>query len=1188
MRDVVQLGPFSVGEQVGIGGMGSVFRGIHRETGVPVAIKVIHRATDQKALRQFHREVQAHAGLLHPGIVYLFEYGEADAAAAEASDGALAEGSPFVAMELADRGTVRSSMPIDDWETVCRLLVQILDALAYAHARGVIHRDLKPSNFLIFDRAEAGWRVKLADFGIAHAFTHERDAETDRLASAMGTVSYMAPEQLRGRWRDYGPWTDLYAIGCVAWELVCGRPPFCGETDLAIGIKHQTDERPPLEPQFPIPEAFESWVHRAMAIEPEHRFRRAADAAWALPRAILADRPAGGSRHDSRDFLPERPARTNDLTQSWTPTLTRTVLLDRGDDGSATGMEATRDARDKPAPPADRTTGRVADLLQALHPPIPEDWRPETTDPLPAPLVGAGLGLFGLREPPFVDRADEGRRIWRALHRVVEQESWEYVFVAGEPGTGKSRLAEWMTTRAHEVGAATPIRVIHTASGGPNAGLTGALDRSLRTLKMSRAEVYDHLRETLPGADDGADLERDARALTELLRPTDPDADEVEGPNYRFTDARQRRALIVRLLTRLSRRRPLVLWLDDLQWGSETIGLLEHLAESNDPPPMLVLATLRSDLVAERPALRTRLERLEATAPTTRVTLEPLAPAHHRALLDGLLPLEPDLADRLADRTEGHPLFAMQLLGHWIDGGDIEVGSDGFRVAEGRELELPEDVHHLWLDRIERLPELSPEQTTDEVGESLELAAALGREVDSDEWRSLLEEAGLPHRPRLVDRLVDRGLAERTANGWAFAHGLLVESLARRAREADRWTDHHRLCARTLAANLDGDIPGPRERIADHWVAAGEPERALAPLLAEIELYSERREDDERRRLLERRAELLDALAIDDRDPRRLVQQLEMAQVPEPDRDVRESRNRALDVWKALDDDAPRLAARSAALLARLDDRLGDLEGARTWARRALEASRRCDDDRLRSRAHRLLAWNYVADSQHQRATEHAERAVEWAEHAGHHFGRLQGLRLKAHLGQLRGDERTGQLLETIGREAGEAGFARIEAQAASGLGDWTRFDGRLDEAREHYRRFRNQMDALLRPAKRALADLKLAQVELGTGDFEAALDHLDSACETLAAIGAPESEPSLVHLIRLALAAGRRERDRWSDLWSHLSQGWPEGWRLEPDHPWLLATAADYAREAGWEEAASDARSLAEDLRAHLECDGA
>ena len=119
-------------------------------------------------------------------------------------------------------------------------------------------------------------------------------------------------------------------------------------------------------------------------------------------------------------------------------------------------------------------------------------------------------------------------------------------------------------------------------------------------------------------------------------------------------------------------------------------------------------------------------------------------------------------------------------------------------------------------------------------------------------------------------------------------------------------------------------------------------------------------------------------------------------------------------------------------------------------------------------------------------------------------------------------------------------------------------------------------------PIGQANAKLNLAQVELGDGNLEAAERHLEAACDQLTAIGALEGRREVVVSLRLALAAGRRDRERFRDLWKRLEDGWPDGWQLVRDHPWLLAIAADLADLAGWQEA-EELRALASELEERL-----
>lgn len=1220
MPDTVSVGPFLVDEEIGEGGMGRVYRGVHRTTEVPVALKVIEGAIDPSTRRRFHREVQAHARLQHPGIVYLYEYGELGAETAAATS--LEEGSPYVAMELAERGTVRDALPASNWEVVFRWLVQILDALAYAHARGVVHRDLKPENFLLFDRDGCdertgdGGRVKLADFGIAHAFGAERDAETDELETAAGTPLYMPPEQLHGRWRAYGPWTDVYALGCIAWELACGRPPFTGHDWLSIAVKHETQARPPLDPQFPVPDEFQSWIHRAMSVEPERRFRRAADAAWALPRGVLAE--AGSVDRADAPGDDSAPAATKPRL-SEVPTLTRTItlasegaahdptrrLFDKtkqaeglaetkleGEvDGPCAATQTNSDPAEEKAPKSDGASDRAIRILEESHPPIRDDWRPEQTEPMPAPLIGTGLGLLALREPPFVDRDRESDRIWENLQMVVEEGQSRFVFITGEVGIGKSRLAEWMATRAHEVGAATVLRAVHTPEGGRRDGISAALDRTLRTLKMDRGEVYEHLCEGVPrlAGPGGRWTERDARALTEYLRPTGATAERVEGPRYRFTDARQRRALVVRILDRLSRRRPLYLWLDDLQWGADAIGVLEHLREPRTSSPrMLVVATLRADTLREAPELQNRIKQLSNSQRADALSVEPLAKPHQRKLLDGLLPLEDDLADAVAERTEGHPLFAMQLLGHWIDRGDLEIGPSGFRVPDARGVELPDDIHKLWKGRIARLVDRYSSGEQSGILQAIELGAALGREVDSGEWKRLLDEAELRAPVDLVDRLVERGLATWTEEGWAFAHGLVVDSLARGARDAGRWKRHQRRCARMLENELTEEVPGPRERIADHWIEAGELRRALELFLEEAQLLYEREDYDERARLLNRRRTILDRLDFSDDHSRSLEQRLEQARSRLVDGDPKSAGNMGRDVWERLDEDQVQLRAETALFLAVCERDIGNRDASKKWAHDALEASAAEEIPRFRARCHMNLAWTWMWDGDAERAELHAQRALELAEQTGSRHEELYALRIQGFVWKERGNPEVIDLYERLRQESAEEGYVYLEGQALNGLGEFARFSDEPQQARRYYRRFLDRARETYRRQAEAVGELNLAMVEIQARAFGRARTYLEDARSEFEAIDQADSREAFWTLLPLAHAAGVGDEGEFRRLYTRIEEGWPEDWRLIRDYPWLLEMTGEYALESGWTEEASRIWRLARDLWIELGDDAA
>lgn len=1179
MNDSPHLGPFVVDGRLGEGGMGSVYRAEHRETGVSVAIKIARRAVDEQTLEQFHREVQAHAGLTHPGIVYLFEYGQIDDSVAVPPGDELVAGSPFVAMELADRGTVRDALPLTDWQSLQRLLLQILDALAFAHARDVIHRDLKPENLLVFEPDTtsdgSGSRIKLADFGIAHAFERTRDADTHELRSPAGTPLYMAPEQFRGEWRSYGPWTDLYALGCIAWELVCGRLPFDGESVFEIGKAHEQEPRPSLEPTFPVPEGLAVWIRRCMAVDPDHRFRRAADAAWALPSGEVSA-PSVPTR-DPDPVVDPVDARSETLPEETVAGPTRTPSL------ASTLRLETAPADDRPAPqPIDETGDGPAP--QAECPPIPPTWETSREHRLPTPLVGAGLGLFGLREPPFVDRDAERDRIWTALRRVGDGGSLEMGWLVGDAGTGKSRLVEWMVRRAHEVGAARVLRAVHTASGGRGQGLAGLVERHFQTWKLDRDDLADYLAEHLPPLDDDDTLrEADARALTEFLRPTEQDADEVVGPRVQFTEAEQRHAVVVRFFRRLARRRPLVVWLDDLQWGDEAIGLLEYLCDLPDPPAMLVLGTLSTAILSERPQVRERLQRLEEGGPVFVETVEPLGADDHKKLLEGLLPLEDALADRLAARTEGHPTFAMQVLAHWIDQQALRVGPDGFRVADDDTAELPADIHRLWSERIDRVCATFAEVPANAIRHALELAAALGREIDAREWREVLEQTDLAFPAHLVDTLVERGLAVWSDDGWAFAHGLLLESLERMAREADRWWAHHRLCARTLGRQIL-DRPGARERIADHWIQGGRPERALDLLLEEAQMLWRYARPDEMARVMDRHEELLDHLEVPDDAPRRLALQSLRGRLWGSKGDYDDAEQMAERLLERASSEQSEIRAEAARLLGVVCRTRGETESAIDSFQQAVREARRADAHRIASHTHTALGWVQYFRAAFERGLRQVERALAEARRAGSTYLELNASSLHAVLlGAIGEHERAKHRLEQLRHKASEFGYRGLEGQALNSLADRARLSGRPERARRLYREAIPILRELGDRYFDALVSVNLALVELQVGDLEAADQRLVRSEKAIAAVGADDAHRDLLRFAHLAWAAGTGDWDEFDELWSAYETGWPDDGRLVEDHPWLLEIAGEFCCEHGrldlarrtWRLAAHLARRL-------------
>ena len=237
-----RLGSFDVLEKIAKGGMGDVWRGVHGAQGISVAIKVLRPSrTNQKRFKAlFRREVRAIAQLDHPGIITSLDIGEIPEVTARASQGRMAEHSPYLVMEYMERGSLSNSHGPLPWAETREILLGVLDGLAHAHARGITHLDIKPGNVLLVG-TPSGFPVRLTDFGIAFSL---RESLPSAGYAASGTPMYMAPEQFFEEWRDFGPWTDLYALGCVAYQLCSGRPPFDSGDMVKIGAAHLSEPPP--------------------------------------------------------------------------------------------------------------------------------------------------------------------------------------------------------------------------------------------------------------------------------------------------------------------------------------------------------------------------------------------------------------------------------------------------------------------------------------------------------------------------------------------------------------------------------------------------------------------------------------------------------------------------------------------------------------------------------------------------------------------------------------------------------------------------------------------------------------------------------------------------------------------------------------------------------------------------------
>jgi serine/threonine-protein kinase len=253
----VLSGRYELSQLVARGGMAEVHRARDHLLDRPVAVKILfpELSVDKSFVERFRREAQAAANLSHPNIVPVFDWGE---------DG----GTYFIVMELVDgralSSILRGSGPMHP-DRAAEIASDVASALAYAHRHGVVHRDVKPGNVLITDEGV----VKVTDFGIARALNTEESLT--QTGAVMGTATYFSPEQAEGMGVDAR--SDIYSLGVVLFEMVTGRPPFLGDTPVAVASKHVREHPPaPREINPAVPPDLEAIILKCMAKSPEHRY----------------------------------------------------------------------------------------------------------------------------------------------------------------------------------------------------------------------------------------------------------------------------------------------------------------------------------------------------------------------------------------------------------------------------------------------------------------------------------------------------------------------------------------------------------------------------------------------------------------------------------------------------------------------------------------------------------------------------------------------------------------------------------------------------------------------------------------------------------------------------------------------------------------------------------------------------
>ncbi len=795
VREVVAR-RYALDGELGAGSFGRVWRARDLLGQRWVALKRIRAEQTGDAIvrRRMWREARAVARLDHPAIVRLFDYGEDE------------RRDPYVVMELVDgeplsraAGRVRRARTLAGW------LDQLLDALAYAHARGVVHRDLKPQNVLVAfapgptgtpassagdatgtspssdddDVLGAARRLKVLDFGLARV---EEDPDmniTGTSGETVGTPVYMSPEQATQP-ALVGPASDLYAVGILAWEVFCGAPPFQGANATATVLQHVRAPLPAFQPrpELGVPPGVSTLLARALEKDPRRRYTDAAEMRRALRQVFEVDE-------------------SDDVEE----TLVTVATGGFGSEASGAG-----------------SLGPGVELPSAAY----------VTQLRPA-------------EPPMVGREAWQRHLWTRVSEVCTRQRPFFVLLEGASGVGKHRLGRWLLEMAAQTGYLTPVDL------GSDAGdvravdpLAVALRRALGLGPVAPPQPEAAVAEALLAI--GAERAVEAAPLAERL---------WSPPGLQ----RPRRAFaLMDLLRHLTSRRPALVWLGrigamDVALRATAEALLRHTFEQG--LPILVLGTLDDGPLPR--AFERVLDRCPGDG--ERMRLPPLAPALTWSLLSRQLPDEPahvSFQAVLQRSADGNALAAGQMV-RWLWESGAVSNVDGVLSWRQPLSEPPSGLGALIAARLDAVFTRDPDLLGDDLRTLASALAVFGQSFTVGLAERVATRLGHSARAAaaLVERLADVGvLDEHGRDGLSFSHPLVRRALTEALDRPDR-VRAHQLSAELLLAGHGFAL----DALVTHLTGAGQPDRARALVCTAIEEALRAGDRDWARNLLERVAE---------------------------------------------------------------------------------------------------------------------------------------------------------------------------------------------------------------------------------------------------------------------------------------------------------------------------------------------
>ncbi|MBK8025504.1 MAG: protein kinase [Chloroflexi bacterium] len=744
-QDFILDGRYLLHEKLGAGGMGVVYRATDRLTGGPVALKrvqmqgafSINGSSDSLAV-VLSREFQVLAGLRHPNIITVLDYGFD------------AERQPYYTMTLVENArTILEAGRGQPLAEKLRLLGETLLALAYLHRRGIVHRDLKPRNVLVTTTGQ----VKVLDFGLA--------ISGDQPSSTAGTLDYMAPELLSDS--TASALSDLYAVGMITYELISGVHPFRAEdiSELVRSILYKTPDL------------------KLLSL----RARNGDSSAPSSNNENTTHLSAQGRRPMLESDTPRDPP-TLPVVEPLPLTDTRPILPIQPSEPDVSGLAALIGKLLQKSPALRPQSAEAA--IQALQSAV-EDFS----------IVQESKEVREsfLQMPPFTGRAVELGRLRAGLAeaRAGRGSGW---LIGGESGVGKSRLLDELRIHAMIEGALV-LRGHGVAEGSlPFQYWREVMRRLALTTTLSDFEA-GVLKAIVPD-------------IAQLIGRAVPEPPEMTG-----SSAQQR--LVMTIVDVFKQQgQPILLILEDLHWADESLDPLRQLLHFVTEQPWLIVGCYRTE---EMPQLPERLPEM-THLPLARLDETAIA-ALSRAML-GTAGQKPRVIDLLNSESGGNVFFMVEIVRALAE----EAGSLG-AIGE-RTLPMSiftEGVKTIVERRLARVPIWAQP--------GLNLAAIAGVHIDlkllvtaskstMDEWE------------RWLTVCVNASVLQRVDDVWRFSHEKLREALIAELTPDDR-AALHRVVAQAIET-VYPDNAAYNERLAEQWLGAGEPKRALPSLLRTVDI----------------------------------------------------------------------------------------------------------------------------------------------------------------------------------------------------------------------------------------------------------------------------------------------------------------------------------------------------------------